>query len=107
MAYRADDEVRAQAGQNVITVLGAKIDSLGARIDAQSARIDARITELKAEMETRFAELKSENAEMNARIEAQTSRIDTLQKVLWPLVIAISVALLSAVGGGLFALLQG
>ncbi|MCY4588908.1 MAG: hypothetical protein OXB98_23025 [Bryobacterales bacterium] len=106
LAYRADDEVRAQAGQNVITVLGAKIDAQG-----------TRITEFKAEMDTRFAELKSETAEIRAetktRIEAQTSRIDsladrvdTLQKVLWPLVIVLSVALLSVVGAGLFALLR-
>ena len=93
LAYRADDEVRAQAGQNVITVLGAKIDSLGARIDAQ-------ITEFKAETDARFAGL-------GAHIDALADRIDTLQKVLWPLVIAISVALLSAVGGGLFALFRG
>ena len=33
LAYRADDEVRSQAGQNVIAVLGAKIDALGSRID--------------------------------------------------------------------------
>ena len=100
MAYRADDEVRAQAGQNVITVLGAKIDSLGAHIDAQGARIDAQITEFKAETDARFAGL-------GTRIDALADRIDTLQKVLWPLVIAISVALLSAVGGGLFALFRG
>ena len=44
VAYRADDEVRAQAGQNVIAAIGAKIDAQGARIEAeiksQTARID-------------------------------------------------------------------
>ncbi len=42
-----------------------------------------------------------------AFIDALTARIDTLQKVLWPLLIAISAALLSAVGADLFALLKG
>ena len=36
-----------------------------------------------------------------------SARIDTLQKVLWPLVIAISAALLGAVGGDLFTLFKG
>ena len=54
LAYRADDEVRSQAGQNVIAVLGAKIDSF--------------------------------RAELNTKIDAVNSRIDTLQRVIWPLV---------------------
>ena len=41
LAFRADDEVRAQAGQNVIAAIGAKIDAQGARIDAQIAEIKA------------------------------------------------------------------
>ena len=56
LAYRADDEVRAQAGQNVITVLNARFTELGAKIDAT-----------------------------NTRIDAVNSRIDTLQRVIWPL----------------------
>ena len=90
IAYPADDEVRARAGQNVISAIGA-------RIQAQGARIEAQITEFKAEMDTRFTELKSENTEIraemkagftevNARIDAMGSRIDTLQKVIWPLI---------------------
>ncbi len=43
---------------------------------------------------------------LGARIDTPAARIDTLQKALRPLVIAASVALLSAVGGGLFALLK-
>ena len=64
LAFRADDEVRAQAGQNVIAAIGAKIDAQGARIDAQIAEIKAQ----------------------TARIDAQTSRIDVLQRVIWPLI---------------------
>ena len=50
LAYRADDEVRSQAGQNVITVVNARFDELSTKIDAVN------------------------------------SRIDTLQRVIWPLV---------------------
>ena len=46
-------------------------------------------------------------AELGAHIDALAARIDTLQKVLWPLVIAISAALLSAVGSDLFTLFKG
>ena len=65
LAYRADDEVRSQAGQNVITAIGAQITELKARIDAQSA-------------------------ELGAKIDAVNSRIDTLQRVIWPLVVLLA-----------------
>ena len=72
LAYRADDEVRSQAGQNVITAIGAQITELKARIDAQSARIDAQ------------------SSEIGAKIDAVNSRIDTLQRVIWPLVVLLA-----------------
>ncbi len=68
LAHEATEQVRAQAGRNVIAV-----------------------------MESRFAVMESRFDELGAHIDA-------LQKVLWPLVIAICVTLLSAVAGGLFAL---
>lgn len=54
LAYRADDEVRSQAGQNVITVVNARFDELSTKIDAVN------------------------------------SRIDTLQRVIWPLVVLLA-----------------
>ena len=41
--------------------------------------MDVRLTRLEATAETRFAEVKSE-------IKTQTSRIDVLQRVVWPLI---------------------
>ena len=70
LAYEATEQVRAQAGRNVIDI-----------------------------MESRFAVVESRFDELGARI-------DTLPKVLWPLVIAVCVTLLSAVAGGLFALFK-
>ncbi|MDE0436627.1 MAG: hypothetical protein OXH92_21735 [Bryobacterales bacterium] len=54
LAYRADDEVRSQAGQNVITVVNARFDELSTKIDAVN------------------------------------SRIDTLQRAIWPLVVLLA-----------------
>ena len=74
LAYEAAEETRRQAGENVIAVLGAKID-------AQGARIDAQITEIRAEVKAGFSEV--------------NSRIDTLEKVvwrvIWPLIVLLAV----------------
>ena len=77
LAYEATEQVRAQAGRNVIDI-----------------------------MESRFAVVESRFAVMESRFDELGARIDTLQKVLWPLVIAVCVTLLSAVAGGLFALFK-
>ena len=63
VVHAAIEEVRQIASQNVIAVLGAKIDS--------------------------------QNTELGAKIDALGSRIDTLQKVLWPLIVLIAVPVLS------------
>ena len=99
LAYRADDEVRAQAGQNVIAAISAQIDAQSARLDAQSARLDAQITEFGAAMDVRLTRLETTTearfAEIKAEIKAQTSRIDVLQRVIWhviwPLVVLLAV----------------
>ena len=58
LAYSADDEVRAQAGQNVTAVLNVRFSELSAKIDA--------------------------------KIDAVNSRIDTLQRVIWPLIVLLA-----------------
>ena len=68
LAYEAAEESRRQAGENVIAAIGAKIDSQSARIDVKFSQIESQITEVRAE------------------IKAQNSRIDVLQRVIWPLV---------------------
>ena len=62
VVHAAIEEVRQIASQNVIAVLGAKID-------AQGTRIDAQITEIRAVM-------KAWSTEVKAEIKAQNSRID-------------------------------
>ena len=70
VVHAAIEEVRQIASQNVIVVLGAKIDS-------QTARLEAQITEVKAE------------------IKAQGARIDDLRqvvwRVIWPLIVLLAV----------------
>ena len=56
------------AGENVIAAIGAKIDSQSARIDVKFSQIESEITEVRTE------------------IKAQNSRIDVLQRVIWPLI---------------------
>ena len=76
LAYRADGEVRSQAGQNVIAVLGAKIDT--------------RSAELNAKIEGMQGQIDSLHTELSTKIDAVNSRIDTLQKVIWPLVVLLA-----------------
>ena len=79
VVHAAIEEVRQIASQNVIAVLGAQIDSQSARIDVKFSQIEAQITEVRAEMKAGFTEVKAE-------IKAQNSRIDVLQRVIWPLI---------------------
>ncbi|MDE0166390.1 MAG: hypothetical protein OXL36_14955 [Bryobacterales bacterium] len=76
LAYSADDEVRSQAGQNVITVLNARFDELSAKIEAVESRVDIKIDSLRTELST--------------GLDAVNSRIDTLQRVIWPLVVLLA-----------------
>ena len=64
LAYEAAEESRRQAGENVIAVIGAQI-----------AELRVENGEIRTEMKAGFTEV-------NARIEAQTSRIDVLQRVI-------------------------
>ena len=81
LAYRADDEVRNRAGQNVISVIGAKMDAktkeLGTRMDAQTTALETRIDKqgalLHAKIDTRMEQL---GARMDAHATALETRID-------------------------------
>ena len=76
-AYRVDREVRSQAGQNVI-----------AAIHASAAETRADNKALMAEMNARFRE-------MMAEIKALHSRVDTQQRVVWPLLALLATTIFS------------
>ena len=105
LAYSADDEVRSQAGQNVITVLNAHFAELNAKIEALETRIDTKIegletridtkieafeTRIDAKIENTQGQIDSLRAELSGRLDAVNSRIDTLQRVIWPLVVLLA-----------------
>ena len=89
LAYEAAEENRRLAGENVVAVLGAKIDAQGAKIDSQGARLEAQITEIKAE------------------IKAQTSRVDVLQRVIWRVIWPLIILLAAPIFGLLYKALTG
>ncbi len=68
LAYEAAEESRRQAGENVITVIGAQL------------------TEFRAELDTRLTRIEAELKSQTVRIDAMGSRIDVLQRVIWPLI---------------------
>jgi hypothetical protein len=87
LAYRADDEVRSQAGQNVIAVVNARFAELSAKIDTQVAELSAKVDTLSAELSTRMDAV---DTKIDAKHDSVNSRIDTLQRVIWPLVLLLA-----------------
>ena len=111
LAYEAAEEVRHEAGQNIITVveaqnagLKAEFTEFKAELKAEfvefKAELKAEVSELRAELKSEVSEIKAESAEIRSEVKAQGaridavgsqiealgSRIDTLQRVIWPLV---------------------
>ena len=72
VVHAAIEEVRQIAGQNVIAVVGSQVAEM-------KAEMKAEFTEMKAEMKAEFTKV-------NSRIDALESRIDVLQRVIWPLI---------------------
>ena len=78
LAYRADDEVRNRAGQNVISVIGAKMDAktkeLATRMDAQATALETRIDKQGAELHSK---IDTRTEELGARMDAQATALET------------------------------
>jgi len=76
VAYRADDEVRNRAGQNVISIIGAKMDAktkeLCTRMDVQATALETRIDKQGAEL---HAKIDARMEELGARMDAQAVQI--------------------------------
>ena len=100
MIHAAIEEIRDLSGQNVIAVLGAKID-------AQGARSDAQITEIRAEMKAGFAEVNARIDAQTSRIDAQTSRIEDLRRVIWRVIWPLIILLAAPIFGLLYKALTG
>ncbi len=107
LAYRADDEVRAQSGQNVIAAIGAKMDAQGARIDTQIAELKAKMDAQGARMDAQGVRIDAQGAQIEAEIKAQTVRIDILQRVIWRVIWPLIVLLAVPIFGLLYKALTG
>ena len=73
LAHAAVEQVRDQAGRNVVVVMGSRFDELGAKIDAQGARLEAKIDAQGAHLE---AKIDAQGARLEAKIDAQSARLD-------------------------------
>ena len=82
LAYRADEEMRAQAGQNVIAVVNARSAESSAADKEFRAVVDARFAELSAENKEFRAVVDARSGEINARFEAIDTRFDAIQREL-------------------------
>ena len=114
LAYRADEEVRNRAGQNVIAVISAKMDALnkehGAQMEAWAtaletkieiqgtelhAKIDARTEELRARMEAQATKTRGSIDAQAVQIASNGTRIDDLRvvmlRVIWLLILLLAV----------------
>ena len=105
LAHAAVEQVRDQAGRNVVVVMGSRFDELSAKIDAQAARLDGKIDAQGARLEAKIdaqgahleakidaqgahleAKIDAQGARLEAKIDAQSARIEVLQRVIWPLI---------------------
>ena len=113
LAHAAVEEIRGLSGQNVIAVVGSQIAELKVLIADFRAEMKAEITEVRAEMKAEITEVRAEMkagfAEVNARIDsqaaridAQTSRTDDLQRVIWRVIWPLIVLLAAPVFGLLY-----
>ena len=103
VVHAAIEEVRQIASQNVIAVIGGQIESQSARIDTQITELKAKIGSQGSRLDAQITEVKAGFTEVNAKIDALGSRIDTLQKVIWPLIVLLA----STVFGLLYKVVTG
>lgn len=112
LAHAAVAQVREIAGENVVTAIRSDITELRAELHGEvrelRAELQGEIRELQGEMREMRAELQGEirelhsgMREMHAEIRAIDRRIDTLARVIWPLVTGF----LLVVAAGVFAIL--
>jgi chromosome segregation ATPase len=90
LAYEAAEESRRQAGENVIAAIGAQITEMRAEMEMRFSELKSENAEMRAEFKAENAEIRSEVKAQGARVDALGSRIDTLQKVIWPLMVILA-----------------
>ena len=120
LIHGAIEDIRGMAGANVMATISAQIRELrvemraefkaqGAQINAQGARIDAqgaRIDDMQTLFNTQFKAVGDRIDAQGTRIDALRDSMDHLRKMLWPLVLGISVTLLGVASTAIYKILS-
>ena len=87
LAHEAVEQVRAQAGRNVIDIMESRFDTaesvMESRFAAAESIMESRFAAAESVMESRFAAVESV---MESRFAELKAEIRVLQRVIWPLI---------------------
>ena len=91
LVHPAIEEIRHLSGQNVITSIGAQINGLRSVMEAQIAglrsEMQAQINDLRSEMQAQINDLQ-------VQITGLRAEMNTLNKVIWPLISLLFIPML-------------
>ena len=113
LIHGAIEDIRGMAGANVMATISGQIRELraemraefkaqGAQINAQGARID----DMQTLFNTQFKAVGDRIDAQGTRIDALRDSMDHLRKMLWPLVLGISVTLLGVASTAIYKILS-
>ena len=110
LIHPAIEEMRNLSGQNVITAIGAQITDLRSETQAQITKLGAQISDLRSETQAQITELGAQisdlrsetqvqltelRAEMQSQISGLRAEMNTLNKVIWPLISLLAIPMLA------------
>ena len=88
LIHPAIEEIRHLSGQNVIAAIGAQITELRSETQAQFTALRAEMNTLNTETQAQITGLR---AETQAQITGLRAEINTLNKVIWPLISLLAI----------------
>ncbi len=92
LIHPAIEEMRQLSGQNVTTAIGAQINELRSEMQAQ---INELRSEMKAQINELRSEMKGQTNGLQAQINGLRAEINTLSKVIWPLISLLFIPMLA------------
>ena len=91
LVHPAIKEIRHLSGQNVITSIGAQINGLRSVMEAQIAGLRA---EMQAQINDLRSEMQAQINDLQVQITGLRAEINTLNKVIWPLISLLFIPML-------------
>ena len=88
LIHPAIEEIRHLSGQNVIAAIGAQITELRSETQAQFTELRAEMNTLNTETQAQITGLRSET---QAQITGLRAEMNTLNKVIWPLISLLAI----------------